>query len=212
MRTQRSYGKWMITAALTVGAVACGGNQEVRSLSTSQWQEALNYQVPDGVGAPLPGGTLTPCGDGSEDAVCDATSEKGSMTGGGSLVTPDNIRVTHGFAVHCDATSADQHLEVNWSHGERFHLQALTHVLCLNQAAIDPGHPRSGFDTFLGEGTGTFDGKEGAVATFMFTDAGEPGRSDTAAIVIRDANDSVVLNATGTVSGNQQAHASHPAH
>ena len=44
-------------------------------------------------------------------------------------------------------------------------------------------------------------------AEWVFTDAGQPGRLDTATIVIRDAAGDVVLDASGLISnGNQQAH------
>jgi hypothetical protein len=45
------------------------------------------------------------------------------------------------------------------------------------------------------------------MAAWTFTDHGEPGTKDTAAIKIKDNNGNTVLDITGTLSGgNQQAH------
>ena len=47
----------------------------------------------------------------------------------------------------------------------------------------------------------------GAMAAWTFTDAGEPGKNDTATIVIKDSLGTVVLTVSGNLdSGNQQAH------
>jgi hypothetical protein len=43
----------------------------------------------------------------------------------------------------------------------------------------------------------------------MFDDAGEPGKNDSATIVIKDKNNNIVLNTGAALkldSGNQQAH------
>ena len=66
-----------------------------------------------------------------------------------------------------------------------------------------PNPPAAGFDTYVGTGTGTCNGKPATIA-FTFTDAGEPGKLDTANISIAGA---CVLNVGGNLnSGNQQAH------
>lgn len=55
---------------------------------------------------------------------------------------------------------------------------------------------------------GRYNGVPGATAKWTFTDAGEPGKNDTATITIVDAGGNVVLNVSGNLkNGNQQAHA-----
>ena len=131
----------------------------------------------------------------------------GRMTGGGSVFTAAGDRVTHGFEIHCDVADVPNSLEVNWP-GHRFHLTTLTSALCTKDPLIDGGHPTNVFNTYVGEGTGLYDGVPGAKASWTFTDAGEPGTSDTATYLIRDKDGNVVLTVAVQVlnKGNQQAH------
>jgi hypothetical protein len=47
----------------------------------------------------------------------------------------------------------------------------------------------------------------GATATWVFTDAGEPGKNDRAQIVIKNNLGATVLTVSGNLDkGNQQAH------
>jgi SdrD B-like domain len=145
------------------------------------------------------------------------------MTGGGSIFLPEGgvpgagIRVTHGFELHC-TIDANNHLEINWDKSH-FHLQALTSIICLDDPNINPPPPPStnGLgDTMIGVGTGRFTGTfngvsyKNATATveFTFTDAGEPGTSDTASYRIT-VNGTVVLDTLGSINltfGNHQVH------
>ena len=145
--------------------------------------------------------------DGKGDA-CDKKKEvDGRMTGGGSIIDKYVGRVTHGFQVRCDENDPRQNLQVNWGRGERFHLTDLTSAFCFNARGIEESPPEAGFDTFLGEGEGRYNGEDGATIRFKFTDAGEPGRRDFARIVIRDASGDVVLEVEGKLTfGNHQAH------
>jgi hypothetical protein len=128
------------------------------------------------------------------------------MTGGGSIFTATGQRVTHGLELHCDVTDVPNNLEINWG-GNSFHLDKLVAASCYTDPSIDSGHPAAPFNTFVGFGTGTYDGTAGASVTFTLTDAGEPGKNDTATITIRNNLGTVVLTATGNLdSGNQQAH------
>ena len=129
------------------------------------------------------------------------------MTGGGSVFTAANDRVTHGFEIHCDPADVPNSLEVNWP-GHRFHLTTLTSAVCTKDPTIDGGHPTNIFNTYVGAGTGLYDGVPGATAAWTFTDAGEPGTSDTATYLIRDKDGNVVLTVAVQVlnKGNQQAH------
>jgi hypothetical protein len=146
-------------------------------------------------------------GDGIGDACEAAPSAPGFMTGGGSVFTASGQRVTHGMELHCDATKVPNNLQVNWGKGERFHLSALTTATCSDDPAIGEAPPTAGFDTLTGTGTGSYNGVAGATITFTFTDAGEPGKNDTASIVIKDAGGNTVLTVNGKLNnGNQQAH------
>lgn len=128
----------------------------------------------------------------------------GRMAGGGKV--SHGFRVTHGFQLACVPASADNNLEVNWGKGDKFHLDELTDAICSDDPSIDPGQPGSVMDVFKGKGTGRFNGKSGAAVEFTFTDAGEPGKSDLAEIVIRDARGNVVLSVSGPLeNGNHQA-------
>ena len=130
----------------------------------------------------------------------------GRMTGGGSVFTSSDIRVTHGFELHCDIEDVPNRLEINWP-GHKFHLLKLVSAFCFKDPKIDAGHPTDIFNTYVGIGTGRLDGEPGATAFWTFTDAGEPGTNDTATIVIKDSLGHVVLTVSGHLdSGNQQAH------
>ena len=127
----------------------------------------------------------------------------GRMTGGGTFGAQ---RARHGFTLHCDVNEVPNRLEVNWGQGNRFHLEQLTAAICLDDPSISPQTPVAEFDTYRGAGIGRYNGQP-ATAEWVFTDAGQPGRLDTATIVIRDAAGDVVLDASGLISnGNQQAH------
>ena len=131
---------------------------------------------------------------------------EGRMTGGGRL-NADSI-VTHGFELHCSVDDVPNNLEVNWAKGNHFHLDALSDVICVDKVGISPNPPPAGFDLLEAHGTGTYNGEDGARIYFVFTDAGEPGRQDTARIKIVDADSTVVLDVgtTNLMGGNHQAH------
>lgn len=136
-------------------------------------------------------------------AACVIT--EGRMTGGGSVFN-GTLRVTHGFELHCDTSDLPNNLEVNWA-GNSFHLDTLTQVACYDDPAISPNPPSAPFDTYYGQGIGSYNGVPGAFAMWIFTDAGEPGTSDTATIKIWDVHGTQVLNVTNNLDkGNQQAH------
>ena len=142
----------------------------------------------------------------------------GRMTGGGSIL-PDgdggrnNLRITHGFELHCDPNDVPNNLEVDWNtssarDSHQFRLDRLSTVSCTDNPSINQGPPsNSEFDTISGTGTGFYNGQPGSIITFVFTDAGQPGRNDTAYYRIEFPSGTVVLEAQGTLqNGNQQAH------
>jgi hypothetical protein len=139
--------------------------------------------------------------------------QQGRMTGGGSCLTgtsdvPAGVRVTHGFELHCDATDEPNNLQINWG-GNRFHLESLDpeQTFCTDDPNIDQKPPVAPLDTYVGLGTGRFNGVPGYTVDFVFTDAGEPGKDDTLAIVITGP-DGVVLDVgeCPLTFGNHQAH------
>ena len=133
---------------------------------------------------------------------------EGRMTGGGSVFMEDGTRVTHGFELHCNVTKGPNNLQVNWGKGNKFHLEKLTAASCSDDPDIAPNPPPAGFDTCTGAGTGRYKDVSGAKAKWTFTDAGEPGKNDSAKIEIWDANGALVLSVSGKLaSGNHQAHA-----
>jgi len=159
----------------------------------------ITQVAPDGV-------LLTASADVS---ICDCAEpvDSGRMTGGGSIISSLYGRVTHGFELHCDVNNDPNNLEINWGRGNKFHLEKLISATCSDDPAINPKHPAAGFDTYVGVGTGRYNGQAGATAQWTFTDAGEPGKNDWASIVIKDSNGNVVLSVQGYLNnGNHQAH------
>lgn len=128
----------------------------------------------------------------------------GRMTGGGSVFKLDGTRVTRGFEIHCDLREPNN-IQVNWP-GNRFHMKDLTGAVCTD-TEVDQLPRSAPFDTFQGQGDGKLNGVEGARIEFVFVDAGEPGREDTAEIRIFDPGDNEVLFVSGNLDkGNIQAH------
>lgn len=128
----------------------------------------------------------------------------GRMTGGGTIGTSD---VRHGFELHCDADQEPNNLQVNWGKNNKFHLESLTSAVCSDDPKIAENPPAAGFDTFVGKGTGRYNGVSGYKIEFRFTDAGEPGTNDTAKITIFKPDNSVLLTVSGNLkNGNHQAH------
>jgi len=138
----------------------------------------------------------------------------GRFTGGGSIFRSGSrdLRVTHGFELHCNLADTPNNLEVNFGPGpsQQFHLTALTTVSCSMDSSIPgPGMPLAPFNTIAGTGTGKFEGVAGSTVSFTITDQGEPGVNDTFKITILGGDGSTVLDveeATNLTFGNHQAH------
>ena len=130
----------------------------------------------------------------------------GRMTGGGSNWTVEGARVTKGFEIHCDL-SAPNNIEVNWPGNNKFHMTALTSAVCTDDPNIIQEPPAAPFDTFTGEGTGKYNNVPGATIHFVFVDAGEPGKFDSATIQVWDGGGNLVLSVSSLLrNGNLQAH------
>ena len=139
---------------------------------------------------------------------CPPNKVKGRMTGHGHATVSGYGRVAWEFRNSICGADKFPDLKVAWG-GNRFILTAYSTPLVCLDTAVSEGQPRAGFDTIVGQGTGTLNGVSGASATFRFTDAGEPGRADTATIRIVSATGDVVLNITNVAAsggGNHQAH------
>lgn len=123
----------------------------------------------------------------------------GFMTGGGTFA--DGVH--HGFNLSCGLPAHHENLEVNWGGGAKFHLTSLTSVSCADDPAIEAAPPGASFDTLHAVGVGELDGVPGVTIEITLTDAGEPGRDDTATIRI---DGGAALDAAGAVQGNHNAH------
>jgi hypothetical protein len=131
----------------------------------------------------------------------------GRMTGGGSVFTTSNTRITHGFVLHCNPNDLPNNLEINWGEGNNFHLESLATALCFDDPVLQQKPPAANFDTYQGVASGSYNGIPGAKATWTFTDAGEPGTQDFARIDILDAGGNLVLSVANLLAkGDQQAH------
>jgi hypothetical protein len=144
------------------------------------------------------------------------------MTGGGRFDVSSNFApspqvtptlLTHGFEVHCDVTDRPNNIEVNWKDSagveHRFHMTDMVSAHCeWNPALGSPNPPPANFNTWVGSGTGKFDGTAGASIYAIFTDQGQPAAGkDPSTIVIRAADGTLVLNWSGfLLAGAQQAH------
>ena len=139
-------------------------------------------------------------------AQCPVPAQPCRFTGGGTIGTDRDPRVTHGFELHCSVDQLPNNLQVNWG-GNHFHLEELTQVECSDDPAINPNPPNAPCDTYHGWGTGRYNGVDGYLAEWIFTDAGEPGRNDWGWIEITDSSGSTVMEVSGFLRyGNHQAH------
>ena len=129
------------------------------------------------------------------------------MVGGGTSFTSAGVRVSHLFWLSCDVNQYPNELAVAWGSNNMFSLEAVDTAVCSDDPSIDERPPVAGFDTYVGSGHGRYNGIPGATAEWTFTDAGEPGRNDLVKIVIKDANDQIVLSVSSTLQpgGNHQA-------
>ena len=182
------------------------------------------------------GATDFPLDDGCKSATDDDEAD-GFITGGGGYdeldekrdnadsVSPGSRLRSAAGPLPCDiGDTPNANLTVTWHNGgtgdkgllASWKLTSLTRAFCRNDPFIDPEQPDSEFDTYVGEGLGTFKlGKQTSTnvrAEWVRIDRGEPGSPDVIGIdyfeiYVFDANDQVVAYGTGTFDmGNKQAH------
>ncbi len=125
------------------------------------------------------------------------------MSGQG-VVDTNSGRMQFQFAVR-ERGDGSASIEIGGGRGTKFESTAVTSVAFSNAPSFVPGG-RATLDTVVFSGTGRWNGRAGYTFEVRATDQGEPGRSDTFSIVIRDASGAVVTSAGGTLrSGNNQA-------
>ncbi len=155
-----------------------------------------------GVLAPvvLQAGTASACG-----------SAQGRWTGGGTIGTaaciPAGVRVTHGFEFHNDLDKPNN-LQVNWG-GNHFHMTELLTATCWMHTELGlPDPPYAPVNHVIATGVGRYNGVDGYLIAFEFTDQGEPGLNDFARIKITTPDGTTeVLRVEGYLEyGNHQAH------
>lgn len=134
----------------------------------------------------------------------------GRFTGGGLLTCEyggATYKVTFGYTLHCktDGTTAPpepNNLQINFSHGDHFHLTDLSAAECSPPPTTTP---TASISSITGSGDGRFNAQP-ATVNFTITDVAEPGRLDTVSLTITSGG-GTVLACSGTLGGgNNQAH------
>jgi hypothetical protein len=142
---------------------------------------------------------------------CPPTVQEGRMTGHGQQFNYQGFdKVQWEFRNSICNDTAFPDLKVEFG-GNRFILTSYsTPLTCftLVPPTSTEGQPPAGFDSIRAQGTGTLNGVAGAGITFRFTDAGEPGRNDTAVFTITAPDGSIAIEYVGGAidGGNHQAH------
>jgi hypothetical protein len=138
----------------------------------------------------------------------------GRFTGGGVVRLVDDIKITHGFTLHCDELLSNN-LEINHG-GDQWHINPkgeFLDVSCWDDPAVDPEPPPAPVDNIEATARGRWNGQPGYTVHFHLMDAGEPGgKGDMAGLTIRSPGGAVVLEAAFdfTLTGNIQAHYDQP--
>ena len=142
-------------------------------------------------------------------ALCD-----GRFTGGGFQIDANELKVTRGFTLHCDALLSNN-FEVNWKSGgtaHNFHTDKNPEVTECSKPVV-PNPPTADVSRIvILNQPGSLDGEDGHLITIVLEDHGEPGTEDRAYIAV----DGVALTG-GSVAvpalidgGNIQAHLDQP--
>jgi hypothetical protein len=128
-----------------------------------------------------------------------ATARSG-MSGDASL--KGDISVKYSFRLNCSPDSGNNVLDIRWGEKNRFELKKMENAVCLNDPPIETGEP---FNTFYGEGIGTFNGQDGARAAWTFS---HKRGEDLATFVVADSKNKTVLEVSGRAEGTLTAQAS----
>ncbi|UCF18459.1 MAG: hypothetical protein JSU87_10965 [Gemmatimonadota bacterium] len=116
----------------------------------------------------------------------------GRITGGGGWIgmTADDgseVKVTHGFTLHCDIELSNN-LEINWP-DHKWHIEKEFFLpgwpICYDDPDVSPEPPPAPVDTFEGMTIGKLNNVYGSPIHFLLQDAGEPGgKNDRGMIMI----------------------------
>ncbi len=183
-------------------AAPAGTSATVTALAVGDWGDGFAGGQSRGVTVTYP---TEPC---SQPAL-------GRFTGGGKQIrASDGLKITRGLTIHCDLLLSNN-LEVNWSTGNKFHMQEhLRTVSCTDDPNIIQQPPPAPLDTLIGVGRGRFNNQPGYTIEFTLVDAGEPGGNDQMAIKIYQTSNpsNVVLDVPlqQLTTGNLQAHYDQP--
>jgi hypothetical protein len=139
----------------------------------------------------------------------------GRFTGGGFQIDANELKVTRGFTLHCDALLSNN-FEVNWKDAEgnahHFHTDKNPEVTECSKPVV-PNPPAADVSRIvILNQPGKLDGVDGASITIVLEDHGEPGTSDRAYIAV---NGSALTGGSVAIpalidGGNIQAHFDQP--
>ncbi len=139
---------------------------------------------------------------------CDAT---GRFTGGGFQINDNDLRVSRGFTLHCDAILSNN-FEVNWAGGNNFHIDKNpTDVTC--QFLNDPNPPAAPVNRIEIHGTGTLNGLPATVHLVLIDNGEKSGAPPDQAyiavngVALTNGSPASPANIDG---GNIQAHEDQP--
>ena len=94
----------------------------------------------------------------------------GRFTGGGFQINTNDIKVTRGFTLHCDALLSNN-FEVNWAGGNNFHIDKNQPASC--SFINDPNPPDAPVNRIEIHGEGTLNGVPGISVILVLIDNGE---------------------------------------
>lgn len=148
--------------------------------------DTFTYTISDGKG-----GTATAQ---VEVTVSAAESKIGSIKGGGAIATAAGGMASFAYSLNSSYIPAPNSLELSWDQGS-FKLSTLNSLTLISAPTANYGK---------GTGSGTYNGVPGAAIEFLFSDS-LTGDSDTAVIIVKDAEGNVVLSATGSLSSGDNS-------
>jgi hypothetical protein len=202
---------------------ACSGSPVSGSLSPTAPSAGLRSSIGDGTFSPNPN---TPPPDPCEPAAFAGFNTSpntpppppepvpvlcGRFTGGGFSIDENEVRVSQGFTLHCDAMLSNN-FEVNWAGGNNFHIDKNpTDVKCF--LIDDPNPPDAPVNRIEINGTGTLNNAP-ATVTLVLIDNGEKSGAPQDQVYIA-INGTPITGGTFAVptdidGGNIQAHFDQP--
>ena len=174
------------------GAVALFGVPALLAACTGSGSTLLSPTGPSASVTSLAVTTTTDCAPalkGIVNTIDEETPEPcatGRFTGGGFQINANDVKVTRGFTLHCDAILSNN-FEVNWKDGgttHNFHTDKNPAVVSCTKPVV-PNPPNAPVSKIVIDGQpGTLDGAEGHTITIILEDHGEPGTADRAYIAI----------------------------